>query len=243
MPFLDGLPCSIHGFITGDGIAVFRPLELFILRLPSESRFFYAQGANFWSPPDGVVDEMRSVARAVGSVLSERVGYVGAFGIDGVATADGFRPTELNPRRTIGHGVQTKPLGIPLDHMERMLIEGDLEIDAADLEQTVMGGTEHRRGGGVMFPLADEHPPESISFAFDGGRAIEVEEGPDSAEADGLMMIGPSAFGSVIVVRPDPDRTPVGPSFTPRVPQLLDLARRRWQVRAPEVEAAPDATS
>ena len=32
MPFLDGVPCSIHGLVLPDGTAAFRPVEISILR-------------------------------------------------------------------------------------------------------------------------------------------------------------------------------------------------------------------
>jgi hypothetical protein len=38
----------------------------------------------------------------VGEHLRTTRGYAGMFGIDGVLTADGFRPTELNPRMSAG---------------------------------------------------------------------------------------------------------------------------------------------
>jgi len=47
-------------------------------------------------------EEMRDVARRVGEHLRTTRGYTGMFGIDGVLTADGFRPTELNPRMSAG---------------------------------------------------------------------------------------------------------------------------------------------
>ena len=34
LPFLDGVPCSIHGIVLPDGTAVFRPVEIAILRGP-----------------------------------------------------------------------------------------------------------------------------------------------------------------------------------------------------------------
>ncbi len=46
MPFLDGLPCSIHGFVTGNGVSVFNPVELLIYRRMDRPGFFYAGGAN-----------------------------------------------------------------------------------------------------------------------------------------------------------------------------------------------------
>ena len=231
MPFLDGLPCSI------DGIAVFRPVELFILREVGRSRFFYAQGSNHWSPPATVVEEMRSAARAVGVVLRNRVGYRGAFGIDGIFTTGGFRPTELNPRRTVGHGMHTLPLEIPLDHMERMMLEGDLTIDARDLEETVMEGSRDRRHGGMVFPLLSEYPAADLCFRFEEGEVLAVD--PDAAH-DGSMTIGPASFGSVVIVRLDPDRTPVGPSLAPRVIRLLGFAREQWGIEVPDLAHAPD---
>ena len=138
MPFLDGIPCSIHGFVTRNGVAVFRPIEMIILRHAEKSEFIYGQAASFWDPPGSVADEMREAARRVGLLLSERCGYLGGFGIDGVCTADGFLPTELNPRLSIGHGLHSRAADLPLESMEQMLIEGDLEIKAADLEETRM---------------------------------------------------------------------------------------------------------
>jgi hypothetical protein len=41
---------------------------------------------------------MRDLVRRTGECLRAKVGYRGAFGIDGILTADGFRPTELNSR-------------------------------------------------------------------------------------------------------------------------------------------------
>jgi hypothetical protein len=49
-PFLDGIPCSIHGIVTTDGIAVFRPMEMVMLRTP-DTAFRYAGVASYWDPP------------------------------------------------------------------------------------------------------------------------------------------------------------------------------------------------
>ena len=51
MPFLEGIPCSIHGFITQTGTAVFLPVELYILRTSNPSSFYYARLGNLWEPP------------------------------------------------------------------------------------------------------------------------------------------------------------------------------------------------
>jgi hypothetical protein len=36
--FAEGVPCSIHGFVVDDGVAVFRPVELVTLRAPAAPR-------------------------------------------------------------------------------------------------------------------------------------------------------------------------------------------------------------
>lgn len=99
MPFLDGVPCSIHGMVLPDGTAAFRPVEIAMLRDHAARTFVYGGLSTFWDPP--VADRaegMRSVAKRVGAHLAAAHGYRGAFGVDGVLTADGFRPTKLNPR-------------------------------------------------------------------------------------------------------------------------------------------------
>ncbi|MEX0666901.1 MAG: hypothetical protein WD313_01065, partial [Acidimicrobiia bacterium] len=81
MPFLDGIPCSIHGWVTHNGIAVTRPLEILVLRRTDRTGFVYGGMANYWDPPNTLREAMRSAARAVGQHLIERVGYRGPYGI------------------------------------------------------------------------------------------------------------------------------------------------------------------
>ncbi|MFN8194972.1 MAG: hypothetical protein U0R80_11895 [Nocardioidaceae bacterium] len=101
-PFLDGVPCSIHGMVLPDGTAAFRPVEIAMLRDRAARSFVYGGLSSFWDPPAADRAEMRSVAQRVGGHLAAAHGYRGAFGIDGVLTAEGFRPTELNPRFSMG---------------------------------------------------------------------------------------------------------------------------------------------
>jgi hypothetical protein len=240
MPFLDGVPCSIHGFVTNDGVAVFLPLELFILRKLGPPGFVYAQGANFWTPPSTVSDEMRAAARSVGALLARRLGYIGGFGIDGVATVDGFRPTELNPRLTLGHMIQGRTADVPLGPMERMMLEGDLTVAARDLEDHVVGAVTDRRGGGMMFTTTRAAGSAEAWFRFtDDGVAVTTD--PDGAT--GRMSLGPTTFGSMVQVSLDPEAIPVGPSLAPRAAQLMATANDLWNLDLPDVSPAPDLTA
>ena len=240
MPFLDGLPCSIHGFVTGDGVSVFNPVELLIYRRVDRPGFFYAGGANFWEPPGIVRAHMREAARSLGSLLDERMGYRGGFGIDGIATAEGFRPTELNPRLSLGHLIHSRAADFPLGSVERMLIAGDIDIGAAGLEFALLDASQVRRGG-AMFRLDSNVPDAKAGYTIDDdGVAHRVD--PDEPN-DGILRTGPAAFGTLMMISCDPDRTPVGPSIAPRMLAVVDLARDIWGVELPGLEPAPDLRS
>jgi hypothetical protein len=236
MPFLDGIPCSIHAFVTGDGVAVLNPVELLIYRRTDSPAFFYAGGANFWTPPDAIRTEMRTAARRIGVLLDDQMGYRGGFGIDGICTADGFRPTELNPRLSLGHRVHSRSAGFPLESVERMLLEGDIAINASDLEDTVLASATEKHGG-ALFPLDKDIPAHRTRFVIDGNAASEVDADEPS---DGVMTTGPAAFGSMLILRFDPERTPVGPPLAPRALIALDLARELWNVQVPDLDSAPE---
>ncbi|MGI9584235.1 MAG: hypothetical protein ACR2N7_01435 [Acidimicrobiia bacterium] len=237
MPFLDGLPCSIHAFITPKGIAVFLPIEMVILRHTERPAFLYAQAGNFWTPPQNISRSMRDVARRVGSVLAEQYSYLGAFGIDGVCTAKGFLPTELNPRVSTGHEIQARAADLPIADLQRLTIEGDLSIDAEDLEEIVVTAARSRRHGGAILPLADKYDDDATGFVFEAEtvRAVSID-----APNDGTMHLGPSAFGSIVLIRFDPDSTPIGPSIAPHVLRAFSFAREYWDLDFPNLEAAPD---
>ena len=48
MPFLEGVPCSVHGIVLPDGTAALRPVELVTLRRGTD--LVYAGCATFWDP-------------------------------------------------------------------------------------------------------------------------------------------------------------------------------------------------
>ena len=135
MPFLEGVPCSIHGLVLPDGTAVFRPVELAILR-GSGRRFLFGGLGTTWDPPAADREAMRSLARDVGEHLREIAGYRGAFGIDGVLGRDGFRPTELNTRFAAGLASLARNLDPTLVQLVQLnLLAGrDPGVDVESLE-------------------------------------------------------------------------------------------------------------
>jgi hypothetical protein len=146
MPFLDGVPCSIHGFVLPDDTAAFRPVELAILRGPGR-RFVYGGQGTSWDPPTLERAAMRDLVRRTGEHLRTTVGYRGAFGIDGILTVDGFRPTELNARLSGGLSSLARAVDPALFWLLQFNASAgrDVGVTAADLERWAV-------------PAMDAHP-------------------------------------------------------------------------------------
>lgn len=209
MPFLEGIPCSVHGIVCPDGVVALRPVEMVTLR--AESRLVYCGCATFWDPPAHVREEMRLVVRRVGALLRTEAGFAGAFTVDGVVTVDGFRPTELNPRAgaglvTIGRGLaEDYPLTVLCD----LVASGhDLGRSAHEWEAELLDTADRSRSGGTWtFGQDPTNPVNAVRVAFDGVEWIDDPIDGPQAEA----TVG-SGFARC---RLDADTWPVGPSVAP----------------------------
>ncbi|WP_329126873.1 hypothetical protein [Streptomyces sp. NBC_01465] len=113
-PFMPGVPYSVLGMVTASGVAVFDPMEIVTLRSDKDRRFLFCGSSTAWRPARDVVDSIRGQARRVGSVLAGRNGYRGMFSVDGISTADGCFPTEVNPRQASGLGLRAAWPDFPL---------------------------------------------------------------------------------------------------------------------------------
>jgi hypothetical protein len=228
MPFLEGVPCSIHGVVFPEGVATFRPVELVTLRRPGSSTLRYAGAATFWDPPDPDREVMRDLARRVGAGLRERVGYRGAFTVDGVLSADGFLPTELNPRLGAGLATMTRDLPeLPVALLDRALIEGEpLAYGAADLERQVLAAADGTRAGGAWTVTeVAATATEELPVVFDGGACRPAAGGEP---ADGMLSFGPSGVGGFVRLALDPARVPAGPPVAPLAVAAFALADERF---------------
>ena len=227
MPFLEGIPCSIHGLVFHDGVAVFRPVELITLRR-LEATPFYAGTATFWDPAPDDREEMRATARRVGAGLRDRIGFRGAFTVDGVMTSDGFRPTELNPRAGAGLGsigAALPALPLPLLHVAARH-DADLDARPADLERLVVEAADRSRQGAAYtatrtrFTETTTHP-----IAYDG---TTCRVAGDGEPADATVTVGPSNIGGFVRIAPVPHRTPTGPSIAPLAVAGFALTDAAW---------------
>lgn len=238
MPFLEGLPASIHGWVTDSGVAVFLPVEVLMLRPDDRSGFVYAGVSTLWSAPEHATEEMRGVAKRVGEALSESDGYRGPFGIDGILTADGFRPTELNPRMSAGAGVQLGSVDLPLGLLMRCEIEGLVEVDHEWLEDAAI---RQRKPKIHLGKVIDKKVERSLIIGrAAGGRLIESD---DPEESIGKLVAGPSTIGSYIVGEFDVEKVGIGKTVGSLAADALNLASEKWDLGLPELAAAVELPS
>lgn len=213
MPFLEGIPCSIHGMVFPDYVAAFRPVEMVVLRKHNSSEFFYAGTASFYDPPAEDREDMRATAKQVGRALRDMANYRGLFTIDGVMTKDGFRPTELNPRS--GAGVKPLLTGLPdfpLELIAQAVVSGsDSDFKPKELEELVVKAADDQRGGGTWSAVS-AHLPQ-----IDKRHLKLTESGwewaDDGEKNDGTVIVGPGTVGSFVRFTPDSTSIPVGKSF------------------------------
>lgn len=251
MPFVEGVPCSIHGFVLPTGIAVFRPAEMVVLRNPTTHKFVYAKAAHFWDPAKIDRDAMRDAARAVGDVLAAHHGFRGVFTLDGIMGRDGFVPTEINPRYGGALPMALESVDPPLNLylLNLLAVEGLLDdIDAADFEAFVLADLDGTRRGGLLCET-EAAPGEEQTAAVIAHHAHEnlrIEDGvTDAADAtigDGEYVLavvrwGDAANGGILVGRYGPD-VPIGPSIGPSVSLALARLSDHWNIDLPALEAA-----
>ena len=208
MPFLEGTPCSIHGIVLPDGVAVLRPVEMVTLRRDND--FVYAGCATYWDPEPTIRETMRSIARRAGEQLAREVDFRGTFTVDGVVAADGFWPTELNPR--FGAGIMTiaRGAGIPMVLVNDLIVGGhDIGRTAVELENDVVAHGDAHRGGGTWMGGLD-HDLEVINRPVALSRASARSwswAGPDDPIA-GRVTAGAGFIRCIY----EQSTTPVGPS-------------------------------
>jgi len=226
MPFLDGIPCSIHGIVFPDGVSVFRPVEGIVLRRGDRTELCYAGMATYWDPPDADREAIRELARHTGTALREQLGYRGPFTIDGVLTPEGFRPTELNARFGAGTAqIAASAPDIPVSLICLAALAGEpLDFQPQRLEAAVLAAADATRAGGGWTSTPEQREDtRELSLVYDGAGYRLAREGEVPG---GTLSVGPGDMGGFLRFAPDPAHTPVGPSLAPRVAQAFACADR-----------------
>jgi hypothetical protein len=240
MPFLEGIPCSIHGFVLPDYVVALRPCELFVLRRPEARMLSYARAGSFWDPSAGDRASMQDVARRAGAHLQQSVGFRGAFTVDGVLTKDGFLPTELNPRFGAALFLMTAGLELPLLLLNAVIIEEHgLDFRPAELEALLLAHADtHRAGGGLAISPKRGLENQEAKLVWRDGVFVVVDDSTE--DADAIVRLGPASAGSAAIVDLIAERTPVGPSAAPRIAAALACVDAHWDLGIGPLQPAPD---
>jgi hypothetical protein len=243
-PFLDGLPCSVHGFALDDGVAALRPVEMVVLRGAGARSFVYGGISTYWDPPGADRVYMRAVARTVAHGLRDRHGFRGGFSVDGILTAQGFLPTELNSRFAGGLGAIAKGLpDFPLALVQAALVSGhDPGLTAPQLEELLTSSADAHRwgGGGMLLTTVSASATDTRAVVVDGDR---VRVAADDEEGTGELMLGPSPAGGYLRFEPRPGAVRRGASLAPMVASAWALADEIWDTGIGPTEPARPAGS
>jgi hypothetical protein len=237
MPFLDGIPCSIHGAVFADVTIAFRPCEMIVLRRVGRSDLFYAGMASTWDPPPAQRDDLRGLARRVGDHVRRTVGYRGVFTVDGVMTRDGFRPTELNPRFGAAAGILASAANIPLYLLHLAVVDRpDVDWRPERLERLIVDAADGSRAVRSFSTVPRPLPDQVVALRWDDGRMVDAGE----RSADVMLTTGASPVGGGIRIAPDVARHPEGRSIAGVIAATLAYADRRWDLGIGPLEPAPD---
>jgi len=218
MPFLDGQPCSIHGLVGSEGTVVaLRPCEAIILPRRATGDFAYWGTSTTWDPPAARREEMRSMVRRVGRHLHETLGYRAAFTFDGVMTADGFRPTELNPRFGGALGAIGRCLdGLNIYLLNQLMLEGGVpDALLPELERAVLEIADAKRFARAAAFVRTTPPGD-------------LEERLNLDGVSGTLKFGPGPTGGRVVAEFDGQTVPAGAAIAPYARQAFALADRLW---------------
>jgi hypothetical protein len=181
---------------------------------------------------------MRELARRTGEHLRARVGYRGAFGIDGVLTRAGFRPTELNTREAGGLHSQAQVLDADAFTLLQLacLAGRDPCVTVTELEDWAVPALDARRVTKAVGMSRRRVVEEAVDLpvSWDGATLRRAPAG----EAAATVQVGPSAVGAFCRLKDD--LLAPGERLGPLNAAMLRFLDHELDTGFGPVEAAPD---
>lgn len=240
MPYIEGVPCAIQGLCTPSGVVVLRPMEMLVLREPTEGRFVLGGMATQWDPSWPARAAMRALAQAAGAHLMARWGWRGGFSIDGVLDGEErFWPTELNARFSAGLSLlETVLPGPPLQLIDRALRAGaPLSIEAGALERALLPAADHRRVVSARLHHQPMPPAGGATLRLAPDGAGAWVEAPTAARSPASLRWTDTGAHGVLTLDPEPSLIRRGPPLGPRFAEALRAAEARWGLGLPALES------
>jgi hypothetical protein len=238
MPFIEGIPCSIHGIVFPDYVVALRPCEMVVLRRTDITGLLYARASTFWDPPPADRNTMRALAKRVGAHLRDTLGFRGAFTIDGILSEEGFVPTELNPRYGAALGVMSASLpGLSTLLLNLAVVEGEhLDWQPRALERLLLAAADRNRAGSIGAVTATPRTATETAALVDEGDGWRLAADGEAPHA--VARVGPATAGSYCGATFSREHTPVGASLAPRAASLLGVLNELWGLGLPPLGPA-----
>ncbi|MFY1637117.1 hypothetical protein ACN27F_28220 [Solwaraspora sp. WMMB335] len=216
MPLLEGVPVRLHGLALATMVIPFPPMELVTLPRPGQGTFLCAGAV----PVLGDAAELVAQTERIGEALHERLGYRGGFSVDGILTASGLIPTDLNARLTSAMEAAPSARRVLL-HAVNLLARDGIEPDLSVVEQLVAqiftaGATCTIFGAATE---TDEKAPRKAAVRWDGDRLVS-----DPSGADGALVVTPSPRGWLLTATLATARLPGGGRVGPLAPEVFRIS-------------------
>lgn len=260
--FVEGRPCSIHGFVLPEGIAVFRPVELLVLR-GEHGKFWFAGTNTFWQPSIELRVEMRTIARHIGEALRHDYNYRGAFCCDGIAGRNGYVINELNTRIGDGMGYISNALpDFPFEVLQDLALAGQADDMSNDyieaLEDAVQGAGDtipwakvrvHQAGQFKEKKTMDLYASfdEEDEFHLEGDadlnryeKTVVKTENAKALEPFGKVTCLPDVNYGILNFELDSDVIGVGPSLARHVASALRRCAEEFGADTVGISVADD---
>ena len=240
MPFLEGIPISIHGIVFPSDVAVFRPVELIVLRRVHDSRFLWSGCSTGYDPLPHDREYMRTIARRTAMHLKETVNYRGPYSIDGILTREGFLPTELNPRLSGGFAALLDGIPeLPFAPLCWAAMENEpLDYRPAYLEQAIVETADStRRLRAHTQTTIDVKERTTVELTRTGDEYSETNEGETP---NATLTVGPSPVGGIIIFTLFNKSESAGVLVAPEMVRALRFADKRFGTGFGELACAEE---
>ena len=242
MPFMNGLPCSIHGWNFSTETIALRPCEMLVFQQHGSSKLIYSGSSTNWKPTEKTRKQMQDVAIKVGKHLKKTIGYRGSFTVDGIVTKNGFRPTELNPR--FGAALNRMSASfedLPLYFLHLCTAE-DIELDyrPKHLQKIIVETVEETPVSRGMYTLegTSNVTPQTLELIPDKENGWKIAD--ESAENTCSIRLGQAPSGALIFATVHPVFVKKGFSVAPLLASMFKFAGKQWNLEVAKLIPAPD---
>ena len=230
MEYIEGISCSMHGFVLEDAVCTSIPIEMVVLPR-ADGQFVYMGAATHWEPSLSERMYLEETVRKVGVALREEADFRGTFTIDGILKDGLFYPTEINTRAGAGIFALYHVHHSMYYLLDLMIKDGQLlNVDASELEEWMHKTAEQNRstrawGGAHIDGLC---PNETHFLRFSQGAWIQEKEASSSTTT---LNISEGRDGAFLMLSIAKEALSIGEPLFPYVKAAMQYCDERWKTK------------